>query len=208
MVSGKIAPSFKQTSLVFVLCAVHLPFGSCAWAEAPSLPYRNACGPIAVFVSLYAIGEDPDLQDLARACHWQFGKKTSVAQIVECLEMVNGVKATPVQLNVKDLAEFIGDGGTAIVPVRRDRRTEIDHAISVIGLSDDGCFVISDYPQIVGKVAAADLENLWDSSAILIQHRWTHWIWENVFALVLPTIMFCLGVVRYGWRIAPLSDES
>ena len=159
--------------------------------EIPELPYRTACGPIAMFVALDALGENTGLRELADRVQWKDGTTTSVGQMLECLSTFDRVTATVTSVTTEELHRQLAQGCVAIVPVKKGG-TNLNHAIAVTG-SKDGRFVYSDYPELRSVMSDQELDSKWDEKAILVARRPQAWLFSNLPWFGLPAVS--LGIV-------------
>jgi hypothetical protein len=163
--------------------------------------YLTACGPIACYVALRAIGVDSSLKAMAEACRWKKGELTTLEAMHQAILRTGEASSVPTQLPLDRLAALIGDGrNVAILPIRKGGE-EINHAVCAVRARPGEFFVI-DYPELGQWKSAAELANIWDGDLLLVSRKPAGSFWRENSWFFLPTAAV-LGsfLLLYGARM-------
>ena len=165
--------------------------------------YRTACGPIAMLVSLRAIGLRSSLgEHTIAACGWREGAQTPFAKLAEALKDEPGVKARAVRLSPENLHEWLRHGNrAAILPVRKNQGGA-DHALCAVGTSGD-LIKLVDYPELAFELSTRQLSDVWKGEAILVEERFPY---EAAGVIALCGVVASASIWRGRPRLVRPSD--
>lgn len=172
--------------------------GATSIADDTALPitdahYKDACGPIACYVALRAIGETPSLEQLSSMLEWQPGRKTKICQVLTLLDQWPGLRCDGLNLSIDELWDFAGTKNLVLLlPVKRNS-SQVNHLVTAVSLIDDRLAVV-DYPDLKAYYSRHSLLEEWDGAALVLsRQRMLPYLWLTESAQVRGLIIFCLG---------------
>jgi hypothetical protein len=129
-----------------------------------------ACGPVACYLAVEAIGINADLDDMLNRVGWVPGRATSMKSIADCLAATPGVRCLVLRPRVHELASMImSNDCSAVVPVRDDSGS-VDHVLTITGFRSQR-FIAVDYPRGALYLSERELAGQWEGTAVLAFNR-------------------------------------
>lgn len=132
--------------------------------------YCTACGPIACFAALTALGVPASLEIMVDRCHWKVGQLTTLGEMQAALESFPDVVCLATRISPEDLmTHMVEQDCVAILPIRK-YSGDVDHAVTAVAVRN-GRFLIVDYPELRQAVSPMQLADVWDGEALLVSPR-------------------------------------
>lgn len=141
-------------------------------AFSESIPeYRNACGPISVWIAITSLeGESaPNLGQVVEEIRWEDGKLTSVQELVSFLKTRERLSCDAVRIGPDELMAWLRDDCVAILLVRKNSET-VNHAVCAFRGSS-GDILIYSYPELLRRISMSALVQIWDGDAVLVRAK-------------------------------------
>ncbi len=161
-------------------------------APIADIGYKDACGPIACYYALTALGLQTTLDQTAKSCGWTAGSMTQFEKMAAVLSSYPQVRVHPVRVSPTQLEAFVSQPGcVAILPVRKGS-DEINHAVCVTS-AKNGNLHCADYPDLERQMSPDALRQVWDGEALLVERRplafgKVEWILAAVFVVGLAIL--------------------
>ncbi len=168
-------------------------------ARLSDASYCTACGPIACYATLRAVGDDTTLAEVVTLCQWRDGECTTIERMANAVAGAAGVRCSPVRLSPKQLSEFLAAGDRAAIVLVRKFGPEVDHAICA--LRTEGEFIYAmDYPQLGQWRHRDELAEVWDGEALIVWREARNQSILRWCMALLPGA--CLGALVSTWSTA------
>jgi hypothetical protein len=128
--------------------------------------YAGACGVIAPFVAVRALGEDLGLDEIASATEWEIHQGVSIAQMCTAITETTDLTVTAKRASPLVLRDWLESADhVAILIVHTD--PNLPHAVAAVDMSDSHITFI-DYPGLTRTRPIEEVVLEWNGMAIFV----------------------------------------
>lgn len=135
--------------------------------KLPDENLKNACGPIACFSALRALEVDTSFAEVAKRCHWEEGKNTTLSDMLSALESYPSIRVSALRDTPPRLLTSLNKPDTLAIVFYRTPQMTIDHSVAILGAHDNK-FLFIDYPTGLRWFTLDQLKEVWDGRVFYI----------------------------------------